>query len=240
MDEKNTSNIKKEAENVKDESKKVNINFFKKLKISIFDFDKYYIIAGESFKRTTLYLTEIIIIFSLIIALIFLFKIDGIFTDYNNYKASNDVSTYTYKVAEGYELTSKQLDILTNAGLGSIFVYLWIFTFIVYFITGLINALAISVLGIITEKFIGLPLKYTAVYAISVSALTLPTILQLIYIVVNFYTGFTMKYFQVMYLLITYVYILAAILMLKSNLIKRKTEVTKKIEKNGKEDTENS
>ena len=217
MDEKNTSNIKKEAENVKDESKKVNINFFKKLKISIFDFDKYYIIAGESFKRTTLYLTEIIIIFSLIIALIFLFKIDGIFTDYNNYKASNDVSTYTYKVAEGYELTSKQLDILTNAGLGSIFVYLWIFTFIVYFITGLINVLAISV-----------------------SALTLPTILQLIYIVVNFYTGFTMKYFQVMYLLITYVYILAAMLMLKSNLIKRKTEVTKKIEKNGKEDTENS
>ena len=42
-----------------------------------------------------------------------------------------------------------------------------------------------------------------------------------------------MKYFQVMYLLITYVYILAAMLMLKSNLIKRKTEVTKKIEKNG-------
>lgn len=232
MDERNTSNIKEKIENEKNEPKKVNMNFLKKIKISIFDFDKYYTIAGESFKRTTLYLAEIIIIFSLVIALIFLFKIDKIFSDYDAYKASNDSSTYTYKITDGYTLTGSQMDILANAGLGNIFVYLWIFTFIVYFITGLINALAISVIGIITEKFIGLPLKYSAVYAISVSALTLPTILQLIYIIINFYTGFTMNYFQVMYLLIAYVYILAAMLMLRSNLIKKKTEVSKKIEKN--------
>lgn len=232
MDERNTSNIKEKIENEKNEPKKVNMNFFKKIKISIFDFDKYYTIAGESFKRTTLYLAEIIIIFSLVIALIFLFKIDKIFSDYDAYKACNDSSTYTYKITDGYTLTGSQMDILANAGLGNIFVYLWIFTFIVYFITGLINALAISVIGIITEKFIGLPLKYSAVYAISVSALTLPTILQLIYIIINFYTGFTMNYFQVMYLLIAYVYILAAMLMLRSNLIKKKTEVSKKIEKN--------
>lgn len=232
MDERNTSNIKEKIENEKNEPKKVNMNFFKKIKISIFDFDKYYTIAGESFKRTTLYLAEIIIIFSLVIALIFLFKIDKIFSDYDAYKASNDSSTYTYKITDGYTLTGSQMDILANAGLGNMFVYLWIFTFIVYFITGLINALAISVIGIITEKFIGLPLKYSAVYAISVSALTLPTILQLIYIIINFYTGFTMNYFQVMYLLIAYVYILAAMLMLRSNLIKKKTEVSKKIEKN--------
>ena len=69
--QKNSVDIKNENEN----QKKAKMNFFKKLKISIFDFDKYYIIAGESFKRTTLYLTEIIIIFSLIISLVLLFRV---------------------------------------------------------------------------------------------------------------------------------------------------------------------
>ena len=222
-----------------EEPKKVNINFFKKLKISIFDFDKYYEIAGESFNRSFLYLAEIFIIFSLVISFIFMFKINEVFNDFNNYKFTNsDISEYTYKIADGYELTGEQLEILSKAGLTNIFVYVWIFTFLIYFITGLINVLAISVLGIITEKAIRLPLKYSAIFSITISATTLPTILYLIYIVVNFYTKFTMPYFQVMYLLISYIYLIAAMLMLKSNLIKRKLKIITTIEKNGNEKTE--
>ena len=222
-----------------EEPKKVNINFFKKLKISIFDFDKYYEIAGESFNRSFLYLAEIFIIFSLVISFIFMFKINEVFNDFNNYKFTNsDISEYTYKIADGYELTGEQLEILSKAGLTNIFVYVWIFTFLIYFITGLINVLAISVLGIITEKAIRLPLKYSAIFSITISATTLPTILYLIYIVVNFYTKFTMPYFQVTYLLISYIYLIAAMLMLKSNLIKRKLKIITTIEKNGNEKTE--
>lgn len=225
------SNLKNEPTK-NEEPKKVNINFFKKLKISIFDFDKYYEIAGESFNRSFLYLAEIFIIFSLVISFIFMFKINEVFNDFNNYKFTNsDISEYTYKIADGYELTGEQLEILSKAGLTNIFVYVWIFTFLIYFITGLINVLAISVLGIITEKAIRLPLKYSAIFSITISATTLPTILYLIYIVVNFYTKFTMPYFQVMYLLISYIYLIAAMLMLKSNLIKRKLKIITTIEK---------
>lgn len=232
------SNLKNEPTK-NEEPKKVNINFFKKLKISIFDFDKYYEIAGESFNRSFLYLAEIFIIFSLVISFIFMFKINEVFNDFNNYKFTNsDISEYTYKIADGYELTGEQLEILSKAGLTNIFVYVWIFTFLIYFITGLINVLAISVLGIITEKAIRLPLKYSAIFSITISATTLPTILYLIYIVVNFYTKFTMPYFQVMYLLISYIYLIAAMLMLKSNLIKRKLKIITTIEKNGNEKTE--
>ena len=232
------SNLKNEPTK-NEEPKKVNINFFKKLKISIFDFDKYYEIAGESFNRSFLYLAEIFIIFSLVISFIFMFKINEVFNDFNNYKFTNsDISEYTYKIADGYELTGEQLEILSKAGLTNIYVYVWIFTFLIYFITGLINVLAISVLGIITEKAIRLPLKYSAIFSITISATTLPTILYLIYIVVNFYTKFTMPYFQVMYLLISYIYLIAAMLMLKSNLIKRKLKIITTIEKNGNEKTE--
>ena len=168
-----------------------------------------------------------------------MFKINEVFNDFNNYKFTNsDISEYTYKIADGYELTGEQLEILSKAGLTNIFVYVWIFTFLIYFITGLINVLAISVLGIITEKAIRLPLKYSAIFSITISATTLPTILYLIYIVVNFYTKFTMPYFQVMYLLISYIYLIAAMLMLKSNLIKRKLKIITTIEKNGNEKTE--
>ena len=234
------SNINEEKQNVsrKEDAKKVNINFFKKLKISIFDFDKYYEIAGESFKRTIIYLAEIFVIYALVVVLMLTFKMNKILDDYNIYKESNtDVSSYSYEVVDGLELKSNQLEAIEKAGIENMFLYLWISSFIVYFITGLINSFAISVIGIITKKFISLPLKYSAVYAISVSAITLPTILQLIYIVVNFYTGFTMQYFQVMYLLIAYIYILAGMIMLKNNILKKKIEIVAKIGKNKKEDT---
>lgn len=234
--QKNSVDIKNENENYK-ETKMI---FFKKVKISIFDFDKYYEIAGESINRTILYVAEIFIIFSFVISLVLLFRVKSIFDDFSNYKSNNsDISSYTYKITEGYELSGEQLNTLSNTNLGNIFAYFWIFTFIIYFFTGLLNILAISILGLITVKFIRLPLKYSAIFAISASAITLPTILQLIYIVVNFYTGFIINNFLIMYLLISYIYLIAAILMLRANLIKKQNEIIAKIKKEEKENTEN-
>ena len=54
-----------------------------------------------------------------------------------------------------------------------------------------------------------------------------PIILNAIYIVVNLFTGFEVKYFQWMYATISYIYIIIAILMIKTDLINRQIELQK-------------
>lgn len=64
-------------------------------------------------------------------------------------------------------------------------------------------------------------------FNIAVHALTLSLILNMIYIVINTLTGFTIKYFQVMYTAIAYIYIITAIFMIKSDYNKRNIELQK-------------
>ena len=60
-----------------------------------------------------------------------------------------------------------------------------------------------------------------------VHALTLPIILNILYIILNAFTGYTIKYFQIMYTAISYIYMVAAILIIKSDYIKRQMELDK-------------
>ena len=77
-------------------------------------------------------------------------------------------------------------------------------------------------------------LKYTAVYNIATYSLTLPIILNIVYIILQAFTGFTIKYFEVMYTAIASIYIAAAILMIRSDVIKKQIELTKIIEEQEK------
>ena len=76
----------------------------------------------------------------------------------------------------------------------------------------------------------GLRLKYSAVYNIAIYSLTLPITLSLIYEVVNLLTGYTITYFSIMYMAITCIYVFTAILMIKSDVIKKQMELSKIIE----------
>jgi uncharacterized membrane protein YagU involved in acid resistance len=69
-----------------------------------------------------------------------------------------------------------------------------IYLFIIYFSTVLVDALLYSVLGYITGIFSRLRLKYSATYNIAVHSLTLPIILNLVYMIVNQLTGYTIQY----------------------------------------------
>lgn len=60
-----------------------------------------------------------------------------------------------------------------------------------------------------------------------IHALTLPIVLNIIYVLINGLTGFVVKYFQIMYTAISYIYIITAIFMIKSDYIKRKIELQK-------------
>jgi len=107
------------------------------------------------------------------------------------------------------------------------FVTMFIYLFIIHFSNVLVEALLYSLLGAITGIFSRLRLKYNVMYNIAVYSLTLPIILKLVYMMINLSTGFVIEYFDIMYLAITCIYIIAAILMIKSDIIKQQIELSK-------------
>ena len=79
---------------------------------------------------------------------------------------------------------------------------------------------------------------------LAIYSLTLSIILNLIYIVQYNFTGFEIPYFEMLYLLIAYIYIIAAILIIKTDLInqvmqlQRIQEEQKKISQENNEENE--
>ena len=91
--------------------------------------------------------------------------------------------------------------------------------------TAILDTIALSLLGFIVSRIIRLPLKYGSIYSISVSSITLSVIINLIYMIVNLFTGFVIPYFQVMYTLVSYVYLIAVLFILRSEIIKKKVQL---------------
>ena len=97
-------------------------------------------------------------------------------------------------------------------------------------ITIFTDLVLIALFGLIASRFCGLRFKILPMTGLSIYALTLSIILTAIYSIVYGLTGFVINYFSVMYLLIAYVYIIAAILMIKYDLIKQHVEMEKILE----------
>ena len=104
------------------------------------------------------------------------------------------------------------------------------YMFILYFSSILVDILLLFVLAYIVTRIAGLRLKYSAIYNIAAYSLTLPVLLNILYFVVNAFTGFTIRYFQIMYTAIASIYIITAILMIKSDVIKQQVELNRILE----------
>jgi len=117
---------------------------------------------------------------------------------------------------------------------------MFIYLVIIYIFTILIDSITLSLLGAITTMFVGLKIKYAALFNMSVYALTLSIILNIIYVIVNCFIQFTIEYFQVAYIAIAYIYLIAVIFIIKYDFIKKQAELMKIIEeqKNKKENNE--
>ena len=146
-----------------------------------------------------------------------------------------------YEIAENFK-KQNFIDYINSYNIVSIyaqiFIFLYIYLFASYFITMILDAILLAILGIITARIARVKIKFSGSYAIGLHALTLPIILNVIYIIVNTFTGFYIKYFNIMYTTISYIYIVAAILSMKSDLIKEQIEIGKinnKIEENNNE-----
>ena len=77
------------------------LSFFKKIKTSIFDFDGYQDLAAEKISRTIVYIVLLMLIFSIVIALVFVFQFYNLINQTKNY-INDNISEIKY---ENYEIT---------------------------------------------------------------------------------------------------------------------------------------
>ena len=130
------------------------------------------------------------------------------------------------------------LDYLSGGNLFKIYVIIFILTFISLYISYTlsiaIDIICFGLAGFVTALVLRIRLKLKAVFKIATYALTLPVILNLIYIIEQSIFGYEIKYFEIMYIAVTYIYVVSAILMIKSDLIKRGLELTRIIEEEQK------
>ncbi len=156
------------------------------------------------------------------------------------------------------EFNKQQLiDYLTGSTMfkyySNLFLTLFIYAFAVYLINTLFYIIIISMVGFLATMILKLKIRFVAVFNMAVYSITLSTILNIIYIIVNTFYKYAISYFDVMYVMISTIYILAAIFMLKSEFNKKQGEVQKIVEvekevkeeqkqeeENNKEDTKKS
>lgn len=112
----------------------------------------------------------------------------------------------------------------------NLFLVLIIYAFAIYIINTLFNIAIISIVGYLATLLLKMKIRYVAVFNMAVYSITLPTILQMIYILVNGLFGYTINYFDIMYILVASIYMIAAIFILKSEFNKKQGEVQKIVE----------
>lgn len=196
------------------------IGFFKRVIISIKDFEKYDIFALESCKNSIKYLFTIILIFSIIATLVYSLKVINGGLEEILVQVEDELNEDL-----GMNVNEMQEVIKQNYEIFFIVVFFSVLT--AYFTTTFIDAAMLGLLGLIVAGLVGMRIKYKSTFNIGIHALTLPLILQIIYLSVNILTGFEVKYFQWMYTTISYIYVVVAILMIKTQFINQQIELMK-------------
>ena len=106
--------------------------------------------------------------------------------------------------------------------------------YILYFILIMLDIFTLSIIGLILNNIIGIHLRYVDIFKLSVYSMTLPIILFVTYMVANILFGTTIKYFQIAYNAISYIYLITVLLIIKSDIIKNTQELQKIIEEQKK------
>ena len=112
----------------------------------------------------------------------------------------------------------------------SVFISLLIYSFAMYFINTLWYAIIIGIVGYFTMWMLKMKMRFVAVFNMAIYALTLSTILNILYLIINMLFNFTIGYFSIMYITVATIYLLAAIFILKTDLMKKQAEVMKIVE----------
>lgn len=154
-------------------------------------------------------------------------------------KANNQTTVVNYSNIIENDFNKYDVEsILTNKNLVVVYtilgIILFITNFVVYTCEFLLNTLLLSVIGLLTNQIAKTKLNYGKIFRISVYSLTLPIILLMIYSIITILTNFTIKYFDIAYDAISYIYVMTAIFMMKSEGIKNKQEIEQTVRKEDK------
>lgn len=209
----------------------VKIGFFKRMKRSIFNFDEYLNFVNEKFSKSVKYILGLLVIVSLITTIAI------------TYVMYTDMGTFTemYADEQTKEMVTSQIESMSPAVLiSTIGIIGFICSFFIYFIRVLYIVLISSLICFIVSKILGVKIKYSKCIVISNYAITLSTLLLGIYTAFNLSFGIVVKYFDIAYNAIIYIYIITALMLMKSDMIKTQNEVMeiKKVEKEVKEEVE--
>lgn len=146
------------------------------------------------------------------------------FTEYNYQTIADRYGISNFNKNEAIEYISK----INSIEMYIIFyLVMLIYAFVVYFITILLDVIMLGILGYIIARISRMKIRFVATFRMAIHALSLPIILNIIYIIVNYFTGFTIQYFQWMYTTISYIYMIVAILIIRTDLINRQMELMK-------------
>lgn len=169
---------------------------------------------------------------------IFLFKDEIIFKT-NLEDIENIRQTYTYSnvignyLDENIETFNKAefLEFLTSEKMSTFYIqyasFMFICLFIINLIIALLDSFEIAILGIITSTMARVRMRFVAMYNMAIYSLTISMILNILYIIINFFADFTITYFQVAYITIAYICLAATIFIIKDDFIKKMKEVEK-------------
>lgn len=158
---------------------------------------------------------------------------------YNN---SQVIKEYYYKnIVDKYAIPSfTNADIVNYLSTPSIYVTCFsviaIELFMIYLMITLLDALMLSIFGVLTCFIAKIKMKYEYVFSMSIYSLTISLILEIIYNIINITTGFEIKYFDIMYTSISYICLAAAIFMIKSDIVRQYIEMLKMREEKKKKE----
>ena len=91
----------------------------------------------------------------------------------------------------------------------------------------ILDCLIVAIYGYFVARINRIKIKFGTVITLAIYSLTLSTILNGIYVIVYYFTKFEIEYFSWLYIIIAYINITAAILMIKTDLIKQVMELRK-------------
>lgn len=139
-------------------------------------------------------------------------------------------------------------DLLENLSVFKNKASLYLAFFIIIFISGylanlmdvILNILTVAIFGYIIARFSRIKIRFSTAFTLATYSLTLSIIISLIYGLVLYFTGFVIQYFNILYLILGYIYITAAILIIKTDLINqilnmKRIETQKVVIKDGEE-----
>ncbi len=216
-------------------NKMLKMNFLKQTWYSVTKFEKYPEMAATGLKKSMIYLFKWMLIFSII------FTIASVYYIYNSKegKEEKSLSGKLYNIAlesgeneELFERFSMEefKEIIQNYSDGYTIFAIFITIFICIFSITFIRILLLSGFGLITCFFAQIKINYKALFNMSVYAMTLSILLHIIYTCILLLTDFKVKYFDILYVSVSYISLAAAIFIIKSNVIKTHLELMKIID----------